>query len=811
MTHTVQDLRYAVRALRASPGFTAIAALTLALGVGATSAIFSVVNAVMLRPLPFAEPDRLVRIWESNIERGWPTFAVSHPNFLDWRSQSRAFESLAATNNAGFTWTSNGEAEVVLGLSVTATFLPTLKISPALGRNFLDDEDRPGGNTRVVLLGDGFWRRAFGADPAVVGRTITLNSQPYTIVGVLPPSFRWGTNNDLFAPLAPDPARNRADHRLSVIGRVAQGRSIEQARTELETIAARLGQQYPESNKGWGIVVNSFYDWLIPETTRRSLLVLLGAVALVMLIACVNVVNLLLARASGRQRELSIRVAMGASRRRVVRQLLFEAALIAIAAAAIGIAIAFASTRLLVALGPGSVPRLDELSIDGRVFAFAILVALSMLAISASVPAIHAARQDPQEGLRADGRGFTPNAGRRRIRAVLTIAEVAVSVALLIGAGLLMRSFARLQQVDPGFSVSGLMTARVNLPANAYPNPAARRAFYERFLDDLRGRAGIDAAAISSGPPLSGDFTGGDVRLPTQTNDEAGSAAWRLVGPGYFAALGIPVRGREFTLQDTSDGPPVAIISAALAQKYFPDDDPLGRTLLMRSFTEEPHTIVGVAGDVRTFGLDQDAGFVFYGSATQYASWNPMSLVWRSRPGSMDGASRGAGSPVRSVDTVRASLRSIDPNVPISTIESMDTLIDRSMGSRRFNLYLLGAFAGLALVLAAIGLFGVMAYLVAQRTREIGVRLALGATRGDVFRLILGRGITLATIGAAGGVIVALWLTRAMETLLFSVSRTDPITFVAVPAALIVVAVLACYLPARRAMKVDPVVTLRGD
>jgi putative ABC transport system permease protein len=808
MTNTLQDLRYAARALRKSPGFTAIAALTLALGVGATTAIFSVVNAVMLRPLPFTEPDRLVRILESNVERGWTTFGVSHPNFLDWRAQSRAFESLAATSNAGFTWTANGEAEVVPGQSVTATFLPTLKIAPALGRNFLDEEDRPGGNTRVVLLGDGFWRRGFGADPAVVGRTITLNSQPYTVVGVLPPTFRWGNNTDLLAPLAPDPARNRADHRLSVIGRVAAGSSIDRARVELETIAARLGQQFPESNKGWGVVVNSFYDWLIPETTRRSLLVLLGAVALVLLIACVNVVNLLLARASGRQRELSIRVAMGASRRRVVRQLLFEASLVAIVAAAIGIATAFAATRLLVALGPGSVPRLDEISIDARVFGFAILVAVSMMLIFASVPAIHAARQDPQDGLRADGRSVTSGSGRRRIRAALTIGEVALSVALLIGAGLLMRSFAQLQQVDPGFSVSGLMTARVSLPASVYPTAASRRAFHERFLDDLRGRAGIEAAAISSGPPLSGDFTGGDVRLPTQSNDEAGSAAWRLVGPGYFAALGIPIRGREFTMQDAIGGPPVAIISAALARKYFPNEDPLGRTLLMRSFTEDPHTIVGVAGDVRTFGPEADAGFVFYGSATQYAAWNPMMLVWR--PAAPKPRS-GEGGPARSADMVRASLRSIDANVPISAIQSMDTLIDRSMGPRRFNLYLLGAFAAVSLALAAIGLFGVMAYLVAQRTREIGVRLALGATRGEVFRLILGRGLALAAIGAAGGVGAALWLTRVMETLLFSVSRTDPITFVAVPAALIAVAGLACYLPARRAMTVDPVVTLRGE
>ena len=792
---SLQDLRFAIRALLKSPGFTVIAALTLALGVGATTAIFSVVNAVMLRPLPFAEPDRLVRIWESNVEQGWPTFAVSQPNFLDWRSQAVAFESLAATTNAGFNWTSKGEAEVVPGLRVTANFLPMLKISPVLGRNFRDDEDRPGGNRRVVLLGDGFWRRAFGGDPSVVGRTITLNTVPHTIIGVLPPSFRWGSNSDMLAPLVPHPASSRGDHRLAVFGRVAAGRSIDQARTEIETIAARLGQQFPESNKGWNVVVRSFYDWLIPETTRRSLLVLLGAVALVLLIACVNVVNLLLARASDRQRELSIRMAMGASRRRVIRQLLFEASLIALVAATLGITIAFAATRLLVALGPESVPRLDELALDARVFGFAILVALSMMLIFASVPAIQAARQDPQDGLRADGRSVTSGSGRRRIRAVLTIGEVALSVALLIGAGLLMRSFARLQQVEPGFSVSGLMTARVSLPANAYPDSTSRRAFYERFLGDLRGRPGIEAAAISSGPPLSGDFTDGSVRLPTQTNDEAGSAAWRLVGPGYFAALGIPIRGREFTMQETGDSPLVAIISEALAKKYFPNDDPVGRKLVMGSFSEEPHTIIGVAGDVRTFGLDADAGFMFYGSATQNASWNPMMLVWRTS--------------ARSSDMARASLRSIDPNVPLSAIESMDSLIDRSVGPRRFNLYLLGAFAAVSLALAAIGLFGVMAYLVSQRTREIGVRLAVGATRGEVFRLILGRGMVLAAIGAALGVGAALALTRVMETLLFSVSRTDPATFVAVPLTLIAVAALACYIPARRAMTVDPVIALR--
>jgi putative ABC transport system permease protein len=796
MTH-FQDLRYAARALRKSPGFTAVAALTLALGVGATTAIFSVVNTVMLRPLPFAEPDELVRVLENNVERGWTEFAVSHPNFLDFRSQAQSFESLAATNNAGFTWIAGGEAEIVLGLQVTATFLPALKITPVLGRNFLDEEDRPGGNTRVVLISDGFWRRALGASPNVIGQSISLNAEPYTIIGVLPASFRWGTNTDMLAPLAPDPARNRADHRLTVIGRVKAGSSIDQARTELETIAARLGQQYPESNKGWGVLVTSFYEWLVPETTRQSLLVLLGAVALVLLIACGNVVNLLLARGAGRQRELSIRAAMGASRSRVVRQLLFESSLIAMLAAAGGIAITFAATRLLVALGPDSVPRLEELSIDARVLAFAIGVALTTMVVFGLVPAIQAVRQDPQDALRADGRHATAGAGRTRIRAALTIGEVALSVALLIGAGLLMRSFERLQLVDPGFAVSNLMTGRVNLSATNYPTAATRRAFYERFLTDLRGRPGIDAAAIASGPPLSGDSTGGDVKHPAQSNEEAGSAAWRLAGPGYFATLGIPVRGREFSMQDLPEGPPVAIISAALAAKYFPNEDPIGRPLVMRSFGETPHTIVGVAGDVKTFGLEDDAGLVFYGSATQYAGWNPMSLVWR--------------SPGASADTVRASLRSIDTTVPLSAVSSMETLFEQSMGPRRFNLYLLGAFATVSLALAAIGLFGVMAYLVSQRTREIGVRLALGATRGEVFRLILGRGMALAVIGAVGGVGAALWLTRVMETLLFSVSRTDPMTFIAVPLALIAVAVLACYLPARRAMRVDPVVALRAE
>lgn len=503
----LRDFRYAARALRKSPGFTAVAALTLALGVGANTAIFSVVNAVMLRPLPFSNPDRLVRIWETDLEHGRPTFATSHPNFLDWRSDAKSFQALAALSNATFTLTTGAEAESVRGLAVTATFLTALEAAPVLGRNFTAEEDRPGGNIRVAILSDAFWKRAFGGDPNMIGRAITLNSQPHTVVGVLPAGFQWGTNTDLLVPLAPDPARNRADHRLSVIGRLAGGMSIERATSELKTIAARLATQYPASNEGWSVRTLSFYDWLVPDTTRRSLLVLLGAVGLVLLIACGNVVNLLLARGATRQRELAIRAAMGATRGRVARQLLAESALIAIAAGGLGIAVAFGAVRLRLAMGPDSVPRLDELSIDWAVSAYAIGVALATMTVFGLLPAIQMSRRDPQDALRADARGSTSGAGRGRARAVLTIAEV----------------------------------------------------------------------AISSGPPLSGDFTGGDVRLPTETNDQVVSTNWRLVSPGYFSALGIPLRGREVANQDESQAPPVAIVSAALAAKYFPNEDPVGR------------------------------------------------------------------------------------------------------------------------------------------------------------------------------------------------------------------------------------------
>ncbi len=803
-----QDVRYAARTLVGNPGFTAVAAITLALGVGANTAIFSVVNAVMLRPLNYAEPARLVRIWESNPEGGWPQFAASHPNFLDWRMQQTRFKSIAAFGSVSLSMTSSQGAEIVRGVSGTVEFLPLLGITPALGRNFSADEDRPGGDP-VVLLTNGFWQRRFASNPAALGQKMALNGTNYLVIGVLPTSFDWGQNVDVLVPLAPDPARNRGDHRISVIGRLKDGVTIEEAHTDLARIADALAVQFPDSNRGWTVRLASFYDWLIPEETRESLIVLLGAVGLVLLIACGNVANLLLARGAVRQQELSIRVALGAERWRIFRQLLTESLLLALVAGAAGLALGVATTRLLVAFGPESVPRLDEVSFDLNVLGFAIALSVVSAFIVGTVPAIQVSKQHPADTLRNGARGSS-SGGRQRLRSVLTVAEVALSVALLIGAGLLLRSFARLQQVETGFDVAPLMTLRVSLPRTTYPTADHNRAFYDRVLADVGTQPGVAGVAISSGVPLAGGNTSTSVVLLHRqpVAGEQLSADWRLVSPGYFKTMGIPLRGRDFSAADRSDTLPVAIISEAMAARYWPNEDPIGKTVILRSFGDGPQTVIGVARDVRSFGLDTEPGPMAYGSATAYSGWNPMNLVWRaSSP--MGGS--GPADPSSLMPAIREAVRRIDPDVPLFEVRSLPDLLSDSFGPRRFNMYLLGVFAGVALLLAAIGLFGVMAYLVAQRTREIGVRLALGANRADIFRLVLGRGVFLAVTGAVIGVVGAFWLTRVMESLLFSVSATDPGTFVAVPILLVLVAILACYVPARRAMKVDPVTALRAE
>jgi len=806
-----QDVRYGARSLARSPGFTIVAAITLALGVGANTAIFTVVNAVILRPLPFSEPGRLVRFWESNPAKGWPTFSVSHPNFLDWRAQTQSFDGLAAQTGVGFTLTSGGDAEIVRGAAVTADLLPVLGISPRLGRNFRPDEDRPGGNTRVALLTHAFWQRRFGANPSIVGTTVSLDSRPYEVVGVLPESFAvaWGGPRlDLLVPLAPDPARNRSDHRLLVIGRLKPGVPLEQARAEMQAMASRMATTYPESNGGWTVVLATFYDWIVPEETRQSLLIMLGAVGLVLLIACGNVASLLLARASARQREFSVRAALGAQRSRIVRQWLVEAALLGVVAAAAGLGLAFLTTRLVVATAPSALPRLGEIAIDPRVVFFAAGVSLVSALLFGLVPALQASSPRVAESLKEGTRTASGGRGRERVRAILVVGEVALSVTLLIGAGLLVRSFWRLQQVQPGFEVQSVVTMRVNLPRSSYDTAAKSQQFYLRLVPAIAALPGVNGAAISSGPPLSQGGTSTEVTIPgkPQPKNSQPSAGWRLVSPGYFGALGIPLRGRDFSGEDGAideKGAPlraVTIISEEMARRYWPGEDVLGKTVVLHSFGDGPQTIIGVAGDVRSFGLDSSPGPMVYGNALAFSRWSPMSIVVRS-----------AVDPSSHIGEIRAAVRALDGSVPVYDVSTLDDLLSTSLGSRRFNMYLLGCFAAVALLLACIGLFGVLAYLVAQRTRDIGIRMALGANRADVVRLIVGQGMVMTVAGAAIGILGGVAAGRLLRGLLFSVTPMDAITFVAVPAILLLVALAACAAPARRATRVDPLIALRAE
>ncbi len=799
-----QDIRYGLRTLRQSPGFTFLACLALALGVGANTAIFTVVNAVMLRPLPFADPDRLIRVWESNPSGGWPTFSASHPNFLDWRATSTSFDGLAAMTNASFSASGPSGADIVRANAVTADFLPVLGASPVMGRNFRADEDRPGGNTRVAILTHAFWQRRFGGAGDVLGQSLILNGNPYTVVGILPPSFAWGTPTlELLVPLAPNPERSRGDHRLLVFGRLKPGVTIDQAHADLSTIAARLAKQFPDSNEGWTVRLRTFYDWLIPDETRRSLMIMSGAVALVLLIACLNVANLLLARGASRQRELSIRSALGAERWRIVRQLLVEAMLLSVIASAFGLAIGYGLVQILTWAAPDGLPRLDEVTMDGRVLAFTMGSAVVTGVLFGLLPALQVSRPNVSETLKLGTAGAGGSGSRQRIRSALVIGEVAISVALLIGAGLLIRSLWRLQQVNPGFRHENVVTARIHLPSTRYQGGAQAWSFYERLLDRLVALPGVQSVATSSGVPLSAGNTSSEIHIPGAPVREGGTALgadWRLVSPGYFRTMGITLRGRDFNEHDTTESEPVTIISEEAARRYFPGADPIGRMIHIRSFANKPSRIVGIAGDVRGASLDSDPGPMVYGSSKMYSGWNPMHV-----------AIRGALAPDAYVASIREAVHSIDKEVPFFDIRSADDLVAESLGPRRFNMYLLTCFALVALLLASVGLFGVMAYLVSQRTRDIGIRLALGASRTDVLRMIVGQGLVLAALGAVVGVAAGYAMTDLMRGLLFSVTPTDPATFIAVPLVLIVVALIACYVPARRAMKVDPLVALRTE
>ncbi|MGH9750125.1 MAG: ABC transporter permease [Candidatus Polarisedimenticolia bacterium] len=800
------DLVHAVRLLRKAPGFTTAVLVTLALGIGANAAVFTILNAVLLRPLPYSDPERLVALWENNPQRGWPQFAVSQPTFLDWREQSVSFERLTAMvprplNLTGGGASAGGGAERIPGAAVTHDWLMMLGVRPALGRGFLPEEDTPGRGEPVAIMTRGLWQRRFAADPGIIGRAITLDDVPHTVVGVVP-EFYWRPY-EIFVPLRPDPAEERDDHWLSVYGKLKPGVALEQARVELAGVAERIARQYPASNAGWTVTLSSFYDWVVPQGSRRTLWVLLGAVALVLLIACANVANLLLARATGRRREIAIRAALGASRGRLVRQLLAESLLLAVLGGGLGLLVARWGIDALGVAAVSALPRGDEISLDQRVLLFTLAVSLVTGILFGLVPALQAARVDFHGTLKEGAAG---GAVRQRSRSALVVAEVALSLILLAGVGLLVRSLVALLDAPPGFEARGLLIASINLPGARYPSAKEYLPFHDRLLERLRALPGVTSASLASSVPLGGDATAMEVHpigAPAPADGAQPSAQWQLVSPGYFRTLGIPIRsGRDLNEHDLAPETRTmrgAVISEGLARRCWPGQDPIGRQFHPWSTDNPPITVVGVAADVRYYSLDQEPPPVVY-LDFHVGRWNPMYIVLRT-----------AGDARSLAGALRGEVRAMDPGVPLAGVRTMDDLVDQSTAPRRFTMTLLAIFAAVALLLAAVGLFGLMACLVAQRTHDIGVRMALGARRRHIFGLVVGRAMLLTSIGIAAGVAGALGLTRILSSMLFGVGARDPLTLIATAVLLAAVAMAACWVPARRAARVDPMVALRCE
>ncbi len=801
-----QDLRYGRRMLLKRPGFTLIAVLMLALGIGANTAIFSVVNAVLLRPLPFKEPERLLLLSEKNFKRGTDDGVVGGANFTDWQRQNRVFENLAAFMSWNYNLTGDGEPQRLSASVVSAGFFQMLGVEAAQGRVLLPTDDQDG-QDNVIVLSHALWQSRFGARPEIVGERVQLNGQPHTIVGVMPPGFTFPSElTEIWRPMAlsPQNAQNRTGKWLRVLGQLKAGVSLEQAQAEMETIAWRLEQQYPESNAGWGVQLKPLHDELV-RNARRGLLVLLGAVGFVLLMACANVANLLLARAAARQKELAIRTALGASRFRLLGQLLTESLLLAVAGGAVGLWLAHWGIRALIALSPANVPRLKEAGLDGQVLCYTLLLSLLTTLLCGLIPAWRAARPDLNHTLKEEVRSASGQAGRR-LRHTLVVAEVAVGIVLLAGAGLMLRSFLKLQGVDAGFNPHNLLTMQIMLPAAKYSQNQQQIAFFQQALERVRSLPGVQAADAVQDLPLRANATSFPIQIegrPISQAAERPMAVHRTVSEDYFRTIGIPLlKGRAFTPQDNLNVPPVIVINQTMVRRFWPTEDPLGRQLRFGEPGDPIYTIVGVVGDIKHMGLDAEEGAVIYQPHAQkrFAWLRWMTLVVRTNT-----------EPLQLAAAVRSRVQEVDKEQPVYEIATMDDLLARSVAQPRFALVLLGFFAGLALVLAGIGIYGVMSYAVAQRTHEIGVRIALGAQARDVLQLVVGHGMKLAMIGVGFGLLGALALTRLMKTLLFGVSPTDPTTFALIALLILGVALLACYLPARRVTRADPMIALRYD
>ena len=799
METLLRDIRYGVRSLLKRPGFTAIALVALALGIGANTAIFSLVNAVLLRPLPFAEPDRLVWVW-GNIKNGGNRASVSPLDFLDYRQQNSTFEEFAASMQLRLNYTGGSEPERLEANGVTGNYFQALGAKPAFGRTFLLENEKPG-NDQVAVLSYSFWQKRFVGDPAIINKAITLDGRSFAVLGVMPPDFSMPRAADVWVPMNFDihpGMKQRKAHFLRPIGRLKAGVTMAQAQADTDAIARRLEEQYPESNSGWNLRLVSLREQLVGNT-RPTLFILFGAVGFVLLIACANVANLLLVRAAGRQKEIAVRTALGAGRWRIVRQMITESVLLALVGGALGTLLALWGVEVLVALSAESLPSTAHVGIDATVLGFTLLVSLLTGVLFGLAPAVRTMKLDLNESLKEGGRSGSEGAHRNRTRNVLVVLESAVAVVLLIGAGLLVRSLLRLQDTSPGFDPSNVLTMGVNLPGEKYDAPEKSARFFSELENRVAGLPGVESVGLVSELPLSGqpnDMPYTVEGRPPVSIDQAFDDDFRRVNTDYFKALGIPfLRGRNFTEQEVREGAKVVIISDLLARQVFPNEEPLGKRLIM-SFGNTAFEIIGIVGDIRHRALESNPAAAMYMPAYE---------------GSMNVVIRSKGDPASLAAAVRKEVLQIDPNQPVADVRTMEQWLDRAVAGPRYRTTLLGLFALVALALASTGIYGVMSYSVSQRTHEIGVRMALGARRLDVLRLVVRQGMTLVIIGVALGLAGAFALTRLMASLLFGVTAKDPFTFVAVSALLTLVAFVACYLPARRATKVDPLVALRYE
>lgn len=798
----LQDLRFAIRTFLKSPGFTLIAILALGLGIGANAALFTIINAVLLRPLPYQQPEKLLRIYETFLPSGYGS--VSTPNFFDWRKQNHSFEYLEGFSTGSVNLQGTGSPERIPEVVATAGLFDMLGAKPIRGRTFLPDEDQPG-KPNVAVVSERLWRRRFAADPNLVGSQIILDGESTTVIGIMPVAFQFppgSADRDIWMPLhfSQNNLKFRGSHWMAVVGRLKPGADITNATADMKRIAAGLAQQYPSNQKGRSVMVRSLQEVLVGNI-RPALLVLMGAVGFVLLIACANVANLLLARAAARKREVAVRAALGAGRARLLRQFITESVLLALAGGAFGAFLGAEGVQALVFLAARQIPRASEVHLDGAVFLFLFGVSMAAGIIFGLAPAFQSARQDVQDGLKEGARSGGIGARSARVRNALVIAEFALALVLLIGAGLLLRSFIALNGTESGLAARGVLTMSVSLPDAKYANSSMWQRFYEPALGRIQALPGVRAAGIISLLPLQNWGNNGNFGIDNRPSGEPGSqpfAEYRIVSPGYFQALGIPIlRGRDVSSQDSANSPPTVFINQALARRYFPGEDPVGHKIVWNGAC----TIAGVVGNIHQAGLDRAPMPELYFPAAQSGTLiSGMTLVISTSvdPGSMTSA-------------IESAIHSVDPSQPVFGVKTMERVVTDSLSNQRLYVSLLGVFALLALVLASAGIYGVMSYLVTQRTQEFGVRMALGASTNDVLRMVLRQAVLLIGAGVLIGLAGALALTRVLSGFLFHVKPVDLPTFAAVSAVLIAVALLATYLPAFRATRVDPMTALRYE